>query len=188
MFKSKFIGQLAVSLAIMIFTFPNISAAEIKVYDNNNQYLGILLDMENEQGMTVFIPSIKASYFFTKVEMDNPESCAPYRQLIFESDDCSGTPYTYGPFPVVLDFNCQPFVGHYLPDLNSVKQFVPKSSLTGDYFTGNPTCSQLTGQTSTLFYGIKEIQLPFTTPIALPVRFDNVVNTSDFFVIPVKKK
>ena len=39
-----------------------------------------------------------------------------------------------------------------------------------------------------LYYEIKEIQLPFTTPIALPVRFENVANTSDFYVIPVKKK
>ena len=187
MFKSKFICQLTVSLAIMIFTFPNISDAEIKVYDNNNQYLGILLDMEREEGMTIFIPSINASYTFTKVEIDNPDTCTPYRQLWFESNDCSGTPYTPGPFPVIVKYNCQTYDGYYLPDLSSSKQFMAESILTGD-LEGNTYCNDITSQSSMLYYGIKPIQLPFTIPIALPVRFENLSNTADFFVIPVKKK
>ncbi len=188
MFKSKVAAGISVIFVILICAFPNISTAEIKVYDNNNQYLGILLNMESEQGMTVFIPSINASYTFMKVEIDNPDSCQPYRQIIFESNDCSGTPYTFGPFPVVVSFNCQTYVGHYLPDLNSAKQFAPKSELTADMMTGNPVCREYISISSQLFYEMKEIQLPFTTPIALPVRFENAVNTSDFYVIPVKKK
>ena len=187
MFKSKLTVGISVIFAILISVFPNISTAEIKVYDNNNQYLGILIGMESEQGMTVFIPTINASYTFTKIEIDNPDTCTPYRQLWFESNDCSGTPYTFGPFPVVFRNNCQPYDGYYLPDLSSSKQFVPESILTGG-FEGNETCNDITGQQSTLFYGIKEIQLPFTAPISLPVRFENAEKTSDFFVIPVKKK
>ena len=45
MFKSKLTVGISVILAILICVFPNISTAEIKVYDNNNQYLGILLDL-----------------------------------------------------------------------------------------------------------------------------------------------
>ena len=189
MFKSKFDRGIIVIFVILICTFPNLSTAEIKVYDNNNQYLGILIGMESEQGMTVFIPSVNASYTFTKIEIDNPDTCTPYRQLWFESNDCSGTPYTFGPFPVVVSYNCQTYNGYYLPDLSSSKQFVAKSILTGD-FDGNASCNDISipSQPSYLFYGIKETQLPFTTPIALPVRFENVANTADFFVIPVKKK
>ncbi len=186
MFKSKLTIGISVIFTVFIFTFPNISTAEIKVYDNNNQYLGILLDI-GQGSLTVFIPSINASFSFEQFKLDNPDSCSPNNIIWFETIDCSGTPYVYNTFPAVLDLKCPPYDGNYLPDLNSVKQFSPKSVLTGD-FEGNTSCSEYTSQTSLLFYGIKPIQLPFTTPIALPVRFENVANTSDFYVIPVKKK
>lgn len=189
MFKSKLTVVISVIFAILICVFPNISIAEIKVYDNNNQYLGILIDMEDQQMLTVFIPSINASYRLEKLKVENPNKCSYNYALIFESDDCSGTPYTYGPFPVVVDLKCQPYDGYYLPDLKSGKQFESKSMLFPD-LNGNMTlCSPPpTVNSSMLYYEIKEVQLPFTTPIALPVRFVNLANTSDFFVIPVKKK
>ena len=133
------------------------------------------------------MPSIDASFVFEKYKPDNPDYCSPNYMIWFETIDCSGTPYTLNPFPAVLDLKCPPYDGYYLPDLNSVKQFSPKSILAGD-FEGNTSCNEIASQPSFLLYGIKPIQLPFTTPIALPVRFENVASTSDFYVIPVKKK
>ena len=82
---------ISVIFVILICAFPAISAAEIKVYDNNNQYLGILLNMEYQDSLTVFIPSINASYNITKQKLENPNTCGAF--LYFESDDCSGIPY-----------------------------------------------------------------------------------------------
>ena len=188
MFKSQFSIGLCLTFVILILTFPNITAAEIKVYDNNDQYLGILIDMDNQQMLTVFILSINASYRLEKLKLENPNTCGYNDVVIFESDDCSGTPYTYGPFPVVLDLKCPPYDGYYLPDLTNGKPFALKSMLLPDA-VGNMGCFPApTVNPSMLYYEMKEIELPFTTPISLPVRFENVANTSDFFVIPVKKK
>jgi hypothetical protein len=189
MFKSKIISQLFITLAIFFFTFPNISDAEIKVYDKNNQYLGVLLNIETGGSMTVFIPSLSASYTFLQAYLLNPDLCPIDQRLFFESDDCTGTPYIWGIFPAVFDFNCQPYAGHYLPDFNSKAQFVPKSYSGGDG-TGNLVCNEYVQPAfgNDLLYEAKQVQLPFKTPIALPVRFENVSNTPDFFVIPIEKK
>ena len=188
MSKSIVAAGISLLFVILICAFPKLSIAEIKVYDNNNQYLGILIDMDNQQMLTVFIPSINASYRIEKEKLENPNTCSYNDVLIFESDDCSGTPYTYGPFPVVLDLKCSTYDGYYLPDLRSGKQFAPKSQLSMDG-GGNLGCFTYPSvNPSMLNYEMKEIQLPFTTPISLPVRFENVSGTSEFFVIPVKKK
>jgi hypothetical protein len=189
MLKSQFSKGICLTFVILTLTFPNITAAEIKVYDNNNKYLGILLDMESAGGMTIFIPSINASLTFYEIEIHNPDSCTPIsNSFIFESNDCSGTPYIQGSFPNARYNNCQPIdPGYYMPDTNSPGQFVPKSFLYGD-INGRPACGEIESWPSYPFYEAKKIQLPFTTPIALPVRFENVAGTSDFFVIPVKKK
>lgn len=188
MCKSKFSIGICLTFVILIFTFPNISAAEIKVYDDTNQYLGILLDMEGQTTLTVFIPSINVAYRVEKWKLEDPDSCTLNEILIFESNDCSGIPYTSGPFPYVLNLAIPPYDGYYIADSNRGKLFAPKSQLLCDPMTGSVVCRQTPEMPSTLFYEAKEIQLPFTTPISLPVRFDNVAGTSEFYVIPVKKK
>jgi len=189
MVKSKIISGLTVSLAILICTFPNVSDAEIRVYDNGNQYLGILLNIESPLYMTVFIPSINATYRFFETGMNNLGCSFSNPPLLFESQNCSGIPYLWGSFPRVSYYNCPPLApGYYMPDTNSPGQFLPKSILTGDT-NGNPVCNENVGGAIGDLYEAKKIQLPFTTPIVLPVRFEeNVPNTADFFVIPVKKK
>ena len=182
MFKSKLIIRISMIFAILICVFPNISAAEIKVYDNNNQYLGILLDLSGGS-LKVFMPSINASFTIDQ------SPCLWGDTIYFEENDCSGTPYVNRLFPAVIDIKCQPYDGYYLPDLNSIKQFTAKSMLeTLPGVSEGPTCTEITSWPSSLYYGIKPTQLPFTTPISLPVWFENIAGTSDFFVIPVKKK
>ncbi len=188
MFKSKVDIGISVIFVILICAFPNFSTAEIKVYDNNNQYLGITSGVGSNQVFSVFIPSIKASYQIWHTEIEKPDWCIVTDSVVFESDDCSGTPYACGTFPNVINFNCQPYDGHYLPDISSGKKFTPKSMHISDMAIGELICTSYIGPPDLTFYEIKEIQLPFTTPIALPVRFENVANTSDFYVIPVKKK
>ena len=188
MLKSKVAAGIILIFVILICAFPNISTAEIKVYDNNNQYLGILLYMDGIQTLTVFVKPINASYTFQNLKLEYPNSCIYGERLFFESDDCSGTPYSNGPFPVVIDLPVPPYDKFYLPDSISKKQFLSKSSLGYNPQSMDCECFGINGSSTGIFYKLNEIQLPFTTPIALPVRFDNIVNTSDFFVIPVKKK
>lgn len=188
MFKSNFAKLMSVAFVVLIFALPNLLIAEIKVYDHNNQYLGITSGIGGNQNLSVFIPSIKASYSIWHTEIEKPDWCIVTDSVVFESDDCSGTPYARGTFPHVINFNCQPYDGHYLPDISSGKKFTPKSMHISDMAIGELICTSYIGPPELTFYEIKEIQLPFTTPIALPVRFENVAGTSDFFVIPVKKK
>ena len=173
MLKSRIFIVICISLIILICSLSTYTNAEIKIYDNNNQYLGILLNMETADKMTVFIPSINASYMFEKGRLENPNACSFYYTIYFESNDCSGTPYSLGPFPVVIDLKCPPYDGYYLPDLSSGKQFVPKSYLSGDFLTGDPICGLYStgGIPFKIYYEINEIQLPFSLPIAFPLNF-----------------
>ncbi|MGD9220593.1 MAG: hypothetical protein PVH01_14955, partial [Desulfobacterales bacterium] len=68
---------------------PSISAADVYVYDNNNQNLGILLGMEGDN-MDLFIPSIGG---VLKFSYDYSGWCGDEINVVFNSDDCSGTPY-----------------------------------------------------------------------------------------------
>jgi hypothetical protein len=70
----------------------------IKIYDNSNQYIGILLSADGAGYFSyLYIPSLDANAMF--VEISNPSgrssSADIYtdKQAYYASNDCSGTPY-----------------------------------------------------------------------------------------------
>ena len=57
--KSSIITVSILLMAIVVFNSSN-AQAEVQVYDNNDQYLGILLELGDTQ-FSVFIPALGAS-------------------------------------------------------------------------------------------------------------------------------
>lgn len=153
---------------------PSIVKADVQVYDKNNQYLGILLDLNN-QYLSVFIPSLDAGWF---IETDSQGQCD---YTVFESNNCTGTPYAEMeyPLPYLYDLSHSPHASFYKPD-NSKKTFTPASNYDSD-------CQcQIGTQPNDEYYSLTQVQAPFTTPIALPLRFEVQTQTTvDILPFPV---
>ena len=92
--------------AIMVLN-PSIAKADIFVYDNNNQYLGIMTHLD-DNSIDLFIPSLSATF---KYETSYSGYCGDELQALFESNDCSGPAYSNNPYPVIFDFRPISIVG-----------------------------------------------------------------------------
>jgi hypothetical protein len=143
---------------------PSIAKADILVYDNNNQYLGIMTYM-GEDLIDLFIPSLGGTF---KYAIDYSGWCGDELQIVFESSNCSGTPYSEGPFPLIFDFSPTPIEGFYKVDYSGKKAFTP-----GSYYEYPCVCQQnTTSYPNAEYYPYVQVQMPFTTPVALPLRFE----------------
>ncbi|MBW2435944.1 MAG: hypothetical protein PVH74_07665 [Desulfobacterales bacterium] len=141
---------------------PSISAADVYVYDNNNQNLGILLGMEGDN-MDLFIPSIGG---VLKFSYDYSGWCGDEINVVFNSDDCSGTPYERDPNPIILDLSVISLSGFYKVDYNGRQTFTPRS-----YYDESCNCRLDPGDPNAEYYPFVQVQGPFNTPIALPLNF-----------------
>ena len=140
----------------------SIVKADIKVYDNNNQYLGLLLGLTNNN-VSIFLPSVGASWeydYYTNTPCPNVP--AP---VCFDSSDCTGTPYATFPLPWLFDLSIARG-GFYIPDYSGRRTFVPNS-----IFNSHCECESSAGIYRE-YYPLVQVQMPFTTPIALPLRFE----------------
>jgi len=126
----------------------------IDVYDANNQYLGILVSPYE-----TYYPPLKKS-----IRFDLGRGSITSQRLSFESDDCSGQPY-------VSSFTSYAIIE------NSGKYYTGEMStpIFMDFYT-----QLLQGECLTFpsrpypFNAVKaiEVTLPFTLPVALPLRFE----------------
>jgi hypothetical protein len=165
--KSKSFLIIAIVLfSVVVALNPSIAEADIFVYDNNNQYLGIMTHM-NDDDVELFIPSLGGTF---KYAPDYSGWCGDELSVFFESNDCSGTYYSDGPFPLIFDFSPLSVVGFYKADYSGKKTFTP-----GSYYEYDCFCQENTNAyyhyPSAEYYPYVQIQMPFTTPIALPLKF-----------------
>jgi len=160
--KSSLITVSILLTAIFVFNSSN-AQADVHVYDNNNQYLGILLGLGGED-VAVFIPSLGASWE-ADYDLGYIEACPG--TAYFEFANCNGLPYENDPFPVVQDLSGSSLGKFYVVDFNSKNTFSP-----GSYIDRNCDCQPASGEPSVVHYQLTEVQMPFTTPIALPLRFE----------------
>jgi len=156
-----------VKSAIILFSFiaifnSSIAMAEIHVYDNNNQYLGIVMEMGPEH-VEIFIPSLGARW---QSNLNFPSGC-PGDVIYFESADCTDTAYSNGPNPTIYDSG-NLLGGFYKRDYSGKETIAPESA-----YNSNCECIQLTAWPSADYYPLTQpVQMPFTTPIAQPLRFE----------------
>jgi hypothetical protein len=149
-------------LTVIIATFPSTSTADIHAYDDNNQYLGILMYMDGDQ-LNLFIPSLGGSFIYGP---DYSGWCGDELEAFFESSNCSGTAYARDPFPLIFDFSALSMEGHYKVDYSGKKEFTP-----GSYYAYPCVCQQNISYPDAEYYPFVQVQLPFTTPVALPLHF-----------------
>ncbi|UCD90313.1 MAG: hypothetical protein JSW04_02410 [Desulfobacterales bacterium] len=147
--------------AIVMFN-SSIAKADVHVYDNNNQYLGLLIDL-GDSNLEIFIPSLKANWSYDLGELS---SCL-WEYPIFNSGNCSGTPYSDGPLPEVYDLTGTSLGAFYIPQYAGRTTFTP-----GSYYDENCQCQPNVFYPNTEYYPLTEVQMPFTTPVALPLRFE----------------
>jgi hypothetical protein len=149
-------------VTILVFNSSN-AQADIQVYDNNNQYLGIMTWM-NEAFIDLFIPSLGGTFKYAAGS--SGYSCG-YMNVVFESSNCSGIPYSNHPFPVIWDLSIYSMEGFYKVDYSGKKIFRP-----GSNYAWNCECEQNVTYSFAEYYPYVQVQMPFTTPIALPLRFE----------------
>ena len=161
--KSKnFLITTIVLFSVIVALNPSIAKADIQVYDNNNQYLGILLELGNTQ-LSLFIPSLGASWIF----QPNSSPCGDEANAYFVSSDCSGQPYSRGPLPYINDLTGTDLGGYFKPDYSAKENITPGSRI--DFNCG---CQSTSSYPQAEYYPLTQLQMPFTTPIALPLRFE----------------
>jgi len=149
-------------MAVLVFNSLD-AQAEVHVYDNNNQYLGIMTEMGDDD-INIFIPAIGGILHYST---DYSGWCGDELEVFFESSDCSDTPYAEGPFPLIFDFSPTPIEGFYKVDFSAKKTFTP-----GSYYEFDCICQETSSYPNAEYYPYVQVQIPFTTPVALPLRFE----------------
>jgi len=169
--KNKcFLMTAIILISVAVVLMPFITKADIHVYDKNNQYLGILMEMGEQNGGDLFIPSLGGFFTFNK----DLESCGREEILFFVGDNCTGTPYSEHPNPVIFDLgNCQ-IAGFYKRDYNGRQTFTPGSYYWYNVDTSETICRTNDGNypPSAEYYPYVQVQIPFTIPFARPLRFE----------------
>jgi hypothetical protein len=160
--KSKNLFASAFLLFVCIFfSIPANARADIKVYDANGQFLGILLDQHPDY-LNVFIPSL-----LRNVPIDIGSGViAEHGALLFETSNCTGSSY------VGLTYQYSVFVleGRYFTGEESISPIL--KSITSHRAEGGGVPACYPDNSSVLVVPAKEIMLPFNAPVALPMRFE----------------
>jgi len=147
------------------------NAGEIRVYDKNNQFLGILND-GHYRSVHIFVPSLNLPFgLHVNAPSDSDDAI-----IYYEDDDCKGTPYIAveehgerGWFPWLYKLPIC-FGGFYKADLDNPESFSPMSKSTAS--NGVCDCSQDDLPSGGSYYPMSQAELPFTLPIVYPIRYE----------------
>ena len=150
-------------LSVFVMFNASVASADVEVYDNNNQYLGVMAYMD-AAGIDLFIPSLAGTFRYAD---DYSGWCGDELEVIFESNNCTGTAYTASPYPMIYDLSdCPSITGAYKVDYSSKETITP-----GSYRDWNQSCATIDLPPAGEYYPYVQVQLPFTTPIVYPLRF-----------------
>jgi hypothetical protein len=128
---------------------PGPPGPNLKVYDSNDQYLGLLV--EGADGARIFLPNLNCL-----ISLDHNGNTD--RDIIyFKSNDCTGQPYmTYWTFARRNNNKFYCSTG------------APAETFPGSALTDAGVCD---GGPNNTRYPAKEIILPFTIPVSVPLKF-----------------
>ena len=165
-----FFKCMAMSL-ILFFLIAAPGFSEIKVYDANDQYIGVLFgDGEHTgQQISIFMPQLEMPVFFHAYA--DGEIDESYTGVQYETDDCSGTPY------IRLNSGVKQFIirdgegacKKYYTITRNRKSFVP-----GSFYNSSCECIQSTASNSDDYLELSlfpEENFPFSLPVAIPFHF-----------------
>jgi hypothetical protein len=172
----KKISIIIVTLLFLLIFYVLPVTADVRVYDANNKYLGIYIvdyallyqnGFPYGPGQKVAIPPYGVAVI--GLDMNGNGSLASSTGAVFESNDCSGTPYTkLSSEPFIFTFNNK----YYSFALQGIKKtFIYKSTLVPG---SNNQCSSTPTNTTIgdycPFMEIPSESLPF--PFKYPIHFE----------------
>lgn len=156
-----------VFLVVLFLVIGKVTFADIKVYDANDQYLGILVDHLDDR-IILFIPSMGKFMGMTEGHCDNIGQFG----LLYEAHNCTGIPYSMGLSTDHIKKNC----GKYYTRDNQVKEINVVSFLRSNCYCGDIDSYQSIGPWGTRLVvpaiEILESEIPFSLPAALPLRYE----------------
>lgn len=138
-------------------------AGAIDVYDANGQYLGQLLrpGSPSESYIYIYVPSLQST-----IVLNDDDMLYVSGELEFESYDCTGQAYTHLENHMIIFKN-------YNNDSKAYKALgTPKINVLAYHsFRSGGQCYTVT-QNKTNVIAVQEVTLPFTLPVALPLRLE----------------
>lgn len=159
---------------------PMVSGGEIRVYDDNDQFLGILLgeSFKHSPAYIIFIPSLNVvTVILEETEAGIADIIRSHGYVYFEDDHCSGPAYlgTFLTAPNILyRFGSRDNSPKYFLGIAPWKKgFVISSKIN---FTGD--CShQVSSKYRHSKHGYRAVEIskkgiPFTLPVALPLTYE----------------
>lgn len=161
-------GILFLVFALAVISTPQVFAADsaasgIQVYDASGQYLGVLVERGKMQDEAViFIPGINK---FATIQQTTGE--IESTNLTFESSGCVGTPYFAGGVDFIRKCNGKYYVGG-AESRNILRVSTQLSN--GECLQWTPIYDKLMEMFAAT--EISESVIPFTLPVALPLRYE----------------
>jgi len=165
-------GSSLILLAYLLLASTG-SAGEVKVYDTNDQFLGILLD-SSVYYTTVYIPSLNVVTEITNHPSVGASDKGDVREhgdgslmcctdkVIFADSDYSGTPHFDAAYPVLIKYRCD---GKYYKT-NGKMNYIYSA-----YIRKLDCTAYDSGHYGGYLQELEETTLPFTVPLALPLKF-----------------
>ncbi len=165
-----------VTVVLLFSAGRSTTYADLNVYDADSQYLGVLLDYGAAGTWRLYVPAINR--IISLSHSDNDENHADlYGPILFSTSDCTGIPF----FP----FHSRD-PQHLVKDRRTNKYYIPKngnvtvppgSGMMYEY--GGPAPGICSGTLVNLdmsgyvqYTEVGNPQIPFTTPVKLPLRFE----------------
>lgn len=175
--KVSLCAAIIIFLAVFIFS-ASTSRAEINVYDNDGQYVGILVGIDHVPPpvflnyIRVFIPSIgKFVLFYASAdEYIDLEGISE----LFETTDCTGPSYSHvlidreTPYPSLFQSIYKTCRGSWVTN-GGLKVITPRS------YMQSCECIKSSQETTSAAELVTTSAPPFTLPVKLPFRYEHSI-------------
>jgi hypothetical protein len=148
-------GQMA---AFFMRAIDNVVQSQIRVMDNNDQYLGNLIGVG--EVLVIYLPSLKR---MIHIDFVSGEVYGAYG-IWYTSTDCSGIGYSE---PITMYRICVNNGKYYA---GAVTESVKKYNNSYRNFSGDCIINSFSSEIDSI--PVDEVTLPFTVPVAIPIRFD----------------
>jgi hypothetical protein len=181
--SKHFYGKLLVLAFTLLWIISGTAMAEMKVYDADDQFLGILLGVE--EGPLVYLSSLDMIVTLNTDETVSPKgkySDASTECFYYTAADCAGTPYVYGGYGnAKVIYKKGGTSNYYSLDIGTSNVFTPAS-----YCDQSGVCNNASGPHGEAFYfRVQSVTLPFSTPVKHPFKWEYTESKSKVVVIPL---
>jgi hypothetical protein len=176
--QKRLLGFMTLLFAMVFILTASMAKSEITVYDANEQYLGVLsdiyLNLPTSVSVRVFIPSLGKFVRLNSLEEEVTQAHIGPTGTCYETTDCTGTIYScvyVNMWPWVNKPGCEE--GYYTG--GEIKTITRKAIKDID----NCECVELPEDLQTEVTAqefVVEPNLPFTTPVTLPLRYEYETN------------